>query len=129
MPNETGDFLKNLPRDMHRVLKPEQQDYVAGRAESIYARNAIIISAMALCPLSAIFVSLALLANHEAEAMPDLLFAACLAYPLLGLMAIVLGLILHSYKAYTLSTLFSVVTPVLHVIGIILGFIGWAVLA
>lgn len=129
MPNETGDFLKNLPRDMHRVLKPEQQDYVAGRAESIYARNAIIISAIALCPLSAVFVSLALLANHEAEAMPNLLFGACLAYPISGLMGVVLGLILHSYKAFTLSTLFSVVMPVMHVAGIVLGFLWWGIFA
>ena len=69
-----GDkFFRNLPRNMYKVLRPEQDDIVSGQADSIYARNAVILSAIALCPLTALFVSAALLINAKVAEMRRLL--------------------------------------------------------
>ncbi len=125
MAGETRDFLKNLPRDTARILRPEEEDRVAGRVAEIHARNAIIVSAIALCPLTALFVSIGFLANAKLEGVPDLLFGACLVYPLVGLIAVVLGLAAHSHRHFALAQGIAKVLPILN-IGVILdGFVWW----
>lgn len=122
-----GDgFFRNLPRNMHRVLKPETEDIAAGRADSIYARNAIILSAIALCPLTALFVSGALLINAKIAEMPAFTMNACLLYPVTGLAAVVIGLAAHRTGRYGLALFGAMVLPALNIGAIIGGFLWWA---
>ena len=119
-------FFRNLPRDMRRVLRPEEQDYADGAAESIFARNAVILSAISLCPLTALFVSLGLVINAEAAAMPRFLLHACLVYPLTGLAGVSLGLMAHKSRHFSLALLCAMVLPALNIGAILGGFLWWA---
>lgn len=126
--NSGGDgFFRNLPRNTIKVLKPEQEDILAGRADSVHARNAIILSAVALGPLTALFVSLALLVNAKAAAMPSFLLNACLLYPVTGLFAVAVGLMAHRYNRYGLAMFGAMVPPTLNIGAILGGFVWWAV--
>lgn len=127
MPDGSDGFLRNLPRNMHKVLRPEQQDYVDGETDSIYARNAIILSAMSLCPLTALFVSLGLVINTKIAPMPPFALNACLIYPLVGLAAVVLGLFAHKYRQFGLALFFAMVLPTLNIGAILGGFVWWAI--
>lgn len=124
----SGDgFFRNLPRNMYKVLKPEQEDILSGQADSIYARNAIIISAIALCPLTALFVSAALLINAKIAEMPAFAMNACLLYPVTGLAAVVIGLAAHRRGRYGLALFAAMALPALNIGAIIGGFVWWAV--
>ncbi len=123
-----GDkFFRNLPRNMYKVLRPEQDDIVSGQADSIYARNAVILSAIALCPLTALFVSAALLINAKVAEMPAFTLNACLFYPVTGLAAVVIGLAAHRKGRYGLALFGAMVLPALNIGAIIGGFLWWAV--
>ena len=124
----SGDgFFRNLPRKMYNVLKPEQDDILAGRADSVYARNAIILSAVTLGPLTAFFVSMALLINSKVTAMPAFTMNACLLYPLTGLAAVVIGLAAHRAGHFGLALFGAMVLPALNIGAILGGFLWWAV--
>lgn len=123
----SGDgFFRNLPRNMYRVLKPETEDIVAGKADSIYARNAIILSAIALCPLTALFVSLALLINVKVPDVPSFPINACLLYPVTGLAAVAIGLAAHRHERYGLAVFGAMVLPAVNIGAIVGGFAWWA---
>lgn len=126
MPARGDGFFRNLPRNMVRVLKPETEDIVAGRAGSIYARNAIILSAAALGPLTALFVSLALVINTKIAALPDFTLNACLLYPVTGLAAVVIGLAAHRKGHFGLALFGAMVLPALNIGAILGGFLWWA---
>lgn len=122
-----GDgFFRNLPRNMYKVLKPEQDDIVSGRADDVYARNAIILSAVALGPLTALFVSLALVVNTKIAELPDFVLNACLLYPVTGLAAVAIGLAAHRKGYYGVALFAAMVLPALNIGAIIGGFVWWA---
>lgn len=122
-----GDgFFRNLPRNMYKVLKPEQDDIVSGRADDVYARNAIILSAVALGPLTALFVSLALVVNTKIAELPDFVLNACLLYPVTGLAAVAIGLAAHRKGYYGVALFSAMVLPALNIGAIIGGFVWWA---
>jgi len=122
-----GDFLRNLPRNMANVLRPEREDYLAGETESILARNAIILSAISLCPLTALFVSLGLVINTRVAPMPPFTLNACLVYPLVGMAGVALGLWAHKARRFTVALFFAMVLPALNIGAILGGFLWWAV--
>ena len=127
MPASGDGFFRNLPRNMYKVLKPEQEDILAGQADSVYARNAIILSAVTLGPLTALFVSLALIINTKIAEMPSFTLNACLLYPVTGLAAVVIGLAAHRKGRYGLALFGAMVPPALNIGAILGGFLWWAV--
>ena len=124
---QSDGFLRSLPGAMRRVLRPEQQDYDEGAAPGIFARNAVILSAIALCPLTALFVSVGLVVNAEADAMPRFVLHACLIYPLTGLAGVSLGLMAHKGRRYPLALFCAMVLPALNIGAVLGGFLWWAV--
>ncbi|WP_425403327.1 hypothetical protein [Hwanghaeella sp.] len=124
----SGDgFFRNLPRNMYKVLKPEQEDILAGRRDSVYARNAIILSSVTLGPLTALFVSVALVINTKIAEIPSFTLNACLVYPLTGLAAVVIGLAAHRKGYYGVALFGAMVPPALNIGAILGGFLWWAI--
>lgn len=119
--------MASILRDILDELAPSEQDIREGREERIKARNAIIASAVALCPLTAIFVLLGLIIEFKITTMPSFLFTACLVYPLVGLSGVVLGTLLHAQGMYTATLVAVVVFPVLNVGAILGGFVYWLI--
>ncbi len=122
-----GYFLRNLPRNIIKVLRPEREDYLAGEAESIFARNAIILSAFSLCPLTALFVSVGLVVDTRVAPMPPFALKACLVYPLVGMAGVALGLYAHKARRFKIALFFAMVLPTLNIGAILGGFLWWAV--
>ena len=118
--------MPSLLRDILDELSPSEQDRKDGGEERVAARNAIIASAVALCPLTAIFVLLGLIVDSKIAAMPDFLFTACIAYPVVALVGIVIGMMAHANEHYTVTLLAVVALPVLNVGAILGGFVWWA---
>lgn len=119
--------MASILRDILDELAPSELDIKEGREERIKARNAIIGSAVALCPLTAFFVLLGLIVEYKITPMPSFLFTACLIYPLVGLCGVVLGMLVHQQKMYTTTLVAVVVLPVLNIGAILGGFIYWIV--
>lgn len=117
--------MASILRDILDELAPTEQDRKEGREERVKTRNAIIASAVSLCPLTAIFVLVGLVIEYRIATMPSFLFTACLAYPLVGLSGVVLGMMAHAQQMYTATLLAVVVLPVLNVGAIIGGFVYW----
>jgi len=117
--------VASILRDILDELAPSELDIKEGREERIKARNAIIASAVALCPLTAIFVLLGLIIEFKVATMPSFLFTACLVYPLVGLSGVVLGMLVHAQGMYTMTLVAVVALPVLNVGAIIGGFAYW----
>ncbi len=127
MPAGNDRFFRDLPRNIYKILKPEQADVLAGRADAVHARNAIILSAISLGPLTAFFISGALVINTKIAAMPELTLNACLLYPLTGIAAVVIGLMAYRRGRYGLAIFSATVLPAVNIGVIIGGFAWWAV--
>lgn len=119
--------MASILRDIIDELAPSELDVKEGREERIKARNAIIASAVALCPLTAIFVLLGLIIEFKITTMPSFLFTACLIYPLVGLCGVAFGMLVHAQGMYTTTLVAVVALPVLNVGAIIGGFVYWLV--
>lgn len=115
---------ESLWRRIAREFAPTQKHVAAGLEGRISARNAVIGSAVSLCPLSALLVIVGLVVNAKVSPMPDFLLRACLSYPVVGITAVVLGLLAHGRGWYAAAGAVAVVPPVVHV-GVVIGGFGW----
>ena len=117
--------MGSLIRDILDELKASDEDLKTGRNEYVKSRNAIIASAIVLCPATVFFVLLAMIINGKIAIMPDFLFAVCLAYPLVGLGGLAIGLIAHGRGHYATVTVSVIMVPAFNVLIILAGFVWW----
>lgn len=93
--------------------------------ERLRARNAILVCAAALCPITAILgVSVLLLWDSYRDALPGFMASAAYLYPILGIAGIMLGLYLHKQEQYTLAAALAM-APFLMAIAFFGVWINW----